>query len=136
MNKSPEPPVEKHVHDTASLSVRAFATADDVEALLRAQEVSSELLRLDPVLRGLSDSELRAYATRSLPIATFLHSKGHAFAVLTEDMLAAQFRGELGRREQPDVPQKHLLGRSDWKWIVDKGIALLGPLSKVFHWWD
>jgi hypothetical protein len=77
-----------------------FGRKDSAEDLARALEVSKELARLHAFLPQLTDSELSAYSTKSLPIGTFLQSKGQTFSVLTEDMLANEFKEELDRRKK------------------------------------
>lgn len=82
-----------------SVKVSAFGRGDSREDMDRAAEVTRELERLHQILPTITDRELSAYSTKSLSIATFLHHKGHAFSVLTEDMLAEAFKEELRRRE-------------------------------------
>ena len=77
----------------------AYGRSDSREALDRAADVRRELKRLHTILPALHDRELSAYSTKSLSIATYLHQQGHAFSVLTEDMLAEAFKEELKRRE-------------------------------------
>lgn len=77
----------------------AYGRSDSREELARAAEVRRELERLHTILPAIPDRELSAYSTKSLSIATYLHHQGHAFSVLTEDMLAEAFKDELKRRE-------------------------------------
>lgn len=84
---------------TAEVKMAAYGRADSRVELDRAAEVTRELERLHSVLPAITDRELSAYSTKSLSIGTFLHHKGHAFSVLTEDMLAEQFREEFDRRK-------------------------------------
>jgi hypothetical protein len=81
-------------------TVRGYGRVDAQEALDRAREVSKELDRLHLFLPKLTDSELSAYSTKSLPIGTFLQSKGQTFSMLTEDMLASAFKEEVERRKE------------------------------------
>jgi hypothetical protein len=81
-------------------TVRGYGRVDSQEALDRAREVSKELHRLHTFLPELSNAELSAYSTKSLPIGTFLQSKGQTFSVLTEDMLANAFKEETERRRK------------------------------------
>jgi hypothetical protein len=90
------------------VTMRAYGRVDSREALDRAREVSNELRRLHELLPTLTDAELSAYSTKSLPIGTFLHSKGHAFSVLTEDMLANAFKEELERRKADTTADRWL----------------------------
>lgn len=80
-------------------TMAAYGRSDSLEDLDRAAEVRRELERLHSVLPAIPDRELSAYSTKSLSIATYLHQQGHAFSVLTEDMLAEAFKEELKRRE-------------------------------------
>jgi len=89
-------------------TMRGYGRLDSQEALDRAREVSNELRCLHEILPGLSDSELSAYSTKSLPIGTFLHSKGQAFSVLTEEMLANAFKEELERRKADTTTDRWL----------------------------
>lgn len=88
---------QKRSEETAD-GVRGYGRVDSQEALDRAREVSKELHRLHAFLPHLTDVELSAYSTKSLPIGTFLQSKGQTFSVLTEDMLANAFKEEANRR--------------------------------------
>src|SRR5579862_1957298 len=78
-----------------SSTARGYGRVDSQENLDRAREISKELERLLAFLPSLSDSEISACSTKSLPIGTFLQSKGQTFSVLTEDMLAGAFRREV-----------------------------------------
>ena len=80
-------------------TARGYGRVDSPEALDRAREVPKELDRLHAFLPELTDSELSAYSTRSLPIGTILQSKGKTFSVLTEDMRAQAVRNEVDRRK-------------------------------------
>lgn len=85
---------------TAGSPVRGYGRVDSAEALDRAKEVPKELERLHQFLAEVTDTELSAYSISSLPIGTFLQSKGQTFSVLTEGMLANAFKGELDRRRK------------------------------------
>jgi hypothetical protein len=80
-------------------AVRGYGRADSAEGLDRAREVSKELDQLHTFFPKLTDAELSAYSTKSLPIGTFLQSKDQTFSVLTEDMLANAFKEEADRRK-------------------------------------
>jgi hypothetical protein len=114
--------------------MRGYGRVDTGEALNRAAEVGKELLRLDAALSDVSDSELSAYSTGSLPVGTFLQSKGQTFSVLTEEMLAEQFRRELVKREQrvtaAEKPKPSFL-REHWKWVVTTLLAIVGIAAKL-----
>jgi hypothetical protein len=83
-----------------SPGVRGYGRVDSAEALNRAKEVPKELERLHQFLPEVTDTELSAYSISSLPIGTFLQSKGQTFSVLTEGMLANAFKEELDRRRK------------------------------------
>lgn len=83
---------------TQPATARGYGRVDPQEGLDRAREVSKELDRLHAFLPTLPDSEISAYSTKSLPIGTFLQSKGQTFSVLTEEMLANAFKEEADRR--------------------------------------
>lgn len=100
-NHGPPPPVENFANPAPKgATVRGYGRSDPAEGLDRAREVTKELERLKAFLPTLTDSELSAYSTKSLPIGTFLRSKGQTFSVLTEDMLANAFREEVERRKK------------------------------------
>jgi hypothetical protein len=81
------------------VEMQMYGRVDNRSDLDIAKETARELKALEPVLTKLTDAELSALSTKSRPIATFLNSKGYPFSVLTEEMLAEQFREELARRK-------------------------------------
>jgi hypothetical protein len=99
-NHGSAPPIENFA-DPASKGarIRGYGRSDSAEGLDRAREITKELERLHTVLPMISDPELSAYSTQRLSIGTFLQSKGHTFSVLTEAMLAQEFKRELARRQ-------------------------------------
>jgi hypothetical protein len=101
---APAPVVPKAITGTGSMTlggveVQMYGRVDNKTDLDIAKETARELKALEPVLTKLTDAELSALSTKSRPIGTFLSAKGYPFSVLTEDMLAEQFREELARRK-------------------------------------
>jgi hypothetical protein len=86
------------IHEGAA-TARGYGRVDPAEALDRAREVPKELDRLHAYLPTLTDAEVSAYSTNSMPMGTFLQSKGQTFSVLTEEMLANAFKEEVERRK-------------------------------------
>lgn len=104
-DEKPPAPVPQAVSGTGDVGLSgvgmvAFGSTHTKAAMDVAAESARELERLHKIVRKLSKAELSAYATEALPIRTFLISKGHAFSVLPEKMLAEQFRQELERRKE------------------------------------
>jgi hypothetical protein len=100
-NHGPIPPKENFANPALKgARIRGYGRSDSAEGLDRAREITKELERLHAVLPLISDPELSAYSTQSLSIGTFLQSKGHTFSVLTEEMLAQEFKRELERRKE------------------------------------
>jgi hypothetical protein len=108
----------------------AYGRSDSRADLDRAAEIQRELDRLQGMLHSLSDQELSAFSTKSFPIGTFLHGRGHAFSVLTEEMLARQFDEELKRRQDERRQRRtNLIG-----WVtVAATLAGVGATFVIAH---
>ena len=100
---------------TSSAKVTAFGRVDSADDLDRAAEATRELERLKTLLPTLTDDELSAYSAQGLSIGTFLNSRGHAFSVLTEEMLAQQFKDELEWRK--------VAHREGWRLLTDDELS-------------
>lgn len=116
---------------TSSAKVTAFGRADSADDLDGAAEATRELERLKTLLPTLTDDELSAYSAQGLSIGTFLNSRGHAFSVLTEEMLAQQFKDELEWRK--------VAHREGWRGVLKtplKLVALVGAIIGIvlFVW--
>jgi hypothetical protein len=117
-----------------SSPARGYGRVDSQENLDRAHEVYTELERLRAFLPSLSDSEISACSNKSLPIGTFLQSKGQTFGVLPEDMLASAFKEEADRRKSnaPSRAEHEVPGRKRSRLEVASWIAgIVGAAAAI-----
>jgi len=116
---------------TSSAKVTAFGRADSADDLDRAAEATRELERLKTLLPTLTEDELSAYSAKGQSIGTLLSSRGHAFSVLTEEMLAQQLKEEFEWRK--------VAHREGWRGVLTtplKLVALVGAIIGIvlFVW--
>jgi len=131
-NHGTTPPIENFANlALKGTTVRGYGRSDPAEGLDRAREITKELERWHTVLPLIGDPELSAYSTQSLPIGTFLQSKGHTFSVLTEEMLAQEFKRELERRQEAGDRRRAQAGSEGEHHMVTKKRSRLEVASWI-----